>query len=143
MTEMIVTQFNIGSIIKNILINLTALTIIWGILVLNRKIRKIKIPKNALYTIFAFFVLLNIFINSIQINYVLDYMLNNITEKEIYLDNFSARNHITCYIDGDNAYYFDVTRDKREMLEEYFVGHNCTIEYYKWSKMVWKIKLIE
>lgn len=144
MIEMIITEFNVKRILIYFLINFVWLLILLLIMMLRLKIKsKNKNSKNVIKIIFAFFVLLLIYLNRVQILYVYDYNANNLAVTNIDFDKLSIKNHSDCFINNDTIYYFDVTRDKREMLEEYFVGHNCTIEYYKWSKMVWKIKLIE
>jgi hypothetical protein len=96
---------------------------------------------NIIFMIFAIVIIATMF-NSFL--FFIDYTMENIdiTEEEVIaIDGDNSGKYV---ITKNNRYYFDKSSlDFRIMLEENYLGHVCEIEYYKLSKTVIRIKVIE
>ncbi len=75
--------------------------------------------------------------------YTYDIVTNNIEEKTIVLPKVSINNAGMYFIYDNIRYGFPHDEDKTIRLKEYFVGKECEITYYKFSKAVIKFRIID
>jgi len=94
-----------------------------------------------------FFTVVGLFVLYYPVIYSYDYAVSNITQDNIYIEDIIEPTANYGYrILGSNQEKYIVYIEYREEFSEYedsLVGTRCEIEYYKLSKFVTKIKIIE
>jgi|GEM_PF-2740584 len=109
---------------------------------------KIKYAKFVLIYIMCFFTILSIGAGLKGMLFYIDRNSNDVIEKAIYVDAMLSNNSGRYIVDSDGTKYkVDIhklnSKQLRELLEENFVGRTCEIEYYRRSKYLIRIKVIE
>ncbi len=88
-------------------------------------------------------ILLMFFVSySIRLANAVDVVLENKNIIELKLPGIKG-NNTGMYIDTDGRSIYFYTYENQDQLEEYFVGNLCEVEYYKLSRKVISVKIIE
>ena len=71
--------------------------------------------------------------------------IDNVETKVVVIETVTASNKGCEIIDSNDTLYnfFGSDSGLREILENNFLNRTCEIEYYKWSKFVKRLKVIE